>query len=188
MKRTCSVDGCETESKTRGMCRVHYLRWYRRGTTHDITPEERFWAKVDKTETCWLWTGSQRGNGYGQVNDRALPSRLPHRVAYIWAHGPVPDGMVLDHKCRAPLCVNPDHLHPVTQQQNTENRVASPVSKTGVRGVSWHKKARKWIVFVGHAGESHYGGLFERIEDAEAAAIALRNRLMTNNLTDRPAD
>jgi hypothetical protein len=76
----------------------------------------RFWAKVNKTETCWLWTGTAPA-GYGQisVNGKAVPS---HRWAYEQAKGPIPNGLQLDHLCRVTRCVNPDHLEPVSARVN----------------------------------------------------------------------
>lgn len=83
----------------------------------DVTT--RFWAKVDKRapEGCWLWAAST-ANGYGQfvINKRHF---CAHRVAYMLLVGPIPDGLQLDHLCRIPLCVNPSHLEPVTQKENT---------------------------------------------------------------------
>ena len=78
---------------------------------------ERFWEKVDKTATCWLWRASIRNHGYGRikVNGRAEQA---HRVAYELLVGPIPEGLTLDHLCRVRLCVNPAHLEPVTQKVN----------------------------------------------------------------------
>ena len=79
---------------------------------------ERFWEKVDKTETCWLWTGATGGgSGYGQIWTYAGLGPA-HRVAYLLLKGPIPHGLVLDHLCRTPACVNPDHLEPVTMREN----------------------------------------------------------------------
>lgn len=81
------------------------------------TVESRFWAKVNKTESCWIWTGN-KGAGYGRF---ALTSRQfigAHRYAYELLVGPIPAGFQLDHLCRTPACVNPDHLEPVTMLEN----------------------------------------------------------------------
>jgi hypothetical protein len=81
-------------------------------------PTSRFWAKVEKTDTCWLWTGATQTNGYGRVAwDGKVP--LAHRVSYELENGPVPDGLHLDHLCRVRNCVRPDHLEPVPQRTNT---------------------------------------------------------------------
>lgn len=78
---------------------------------------ERFWAKVDKTGDCWLWTAFRR-RGYGRftVNGRMVNA---HRYSFELAGGTVPDGLVLDHLCRNRSCVNPAHLEPVTSRVNT---------------------------------------------------------------------
>lgn len=81
-----------------------------------MTPEERFWSKVEKTDGCWLWTGALNGGGYGRFN---VGRRLyAHRAAYLMFVGPIPDGLQIDHLCRVRHCVNPDHLEPVTHAEN----------------------------------------------------------------------
>ena len=81
-----------------------------------MTVAERFWSKVNKTETCWLWCGTTP-NGYGQfhVDARKIPA---HRWAYEQAKGPIANGLHLDHLCRVTRCVNPDHLEAVTPREN----------------------------------------------------------------------
>ena len=109
-----------------------------------------------------------------------------HRLTYAFAHGEIPVGLQIDHKCRVRDCVNPDHLQAVTTKQNMENRTGPPSTNTsGVLNVSWHKGAGKWWVNVRHNGKTYSGGYHTDIDDAEQAAIALRNRLFTNNLKDR---
>ena len=82
-----------------------------------VPVEERFWSKVEKTDTCWLWTASLQSTGYGQISVDRRP-RLAHRVAYEMLVGPIPAGLELDHLCRNRACVNPDHLEPVTHKVN----------------------------------------------------------------------
>lgn len=79
---------------------------------------ERFWPKVEKTATCWLWRGALSTWGYGRIkgNDRRILQA--HRVAYELAVGPIQDGLDLDHLCRVRACVNPAHLEPVTRRVN----------------------------------------------------------------------
>lgn len=69
---------------------------------------------------CIEWTGSTRPNGYGRLEiGRNRFSALSHRVAYFLAHGPIPEGLVIDHVCRNASCVNVDHLEAVTPKENT---------------------------------------------------------------------
>lgn len=79
---------------------------------------ERFWSKVDTTGDCWLWRGSRNTKGYGsfRVGNKTL---TVHRIAYELLIGPIPDGLTLDHLCRNPVCVNPNHLEPLTGRENT---------------------------------------------------------------------
>lgn len=77
----------------------------------------RFWAKVDKTSECWLWTGATTRGGYGHIKIDGQMQRA-HRVAYELAGQVIPRGFDVDHLCRTRLCVNPAHLEPVTRRQN----------------------------------------------------------------------
>lgn len=83
--------------------------------------EDRFWQRVRKTETCWLWTGYRNDNGYGQVGFNGHV-RLAHRVAYTLAFGIIPEGMDVLHHCDNPSCVRPDHLFLGTQLDNIRDR------------------------------------------------------------------
>src|SRR5690348_5568596 len=99
------------------MCAMHLSRKYRHGDPH-YTPEQRvldaaerrFWKLVNKTETCWLWTG-RLNHGYGYFRVTILPGGSAHRFAWrVMGRGEIPVGMQLDHLCRVRNCVNPDHL------------------------------------------------------------------------------
>lgn len=79
---------------------------------------ERFWAKVDQSGDCWIWNGSRTTKGYGTFwAERA--TWYAHRFAYEALIGPIPDGLVIDHLCRNPACVNASHLEAVTTAENT---------------------------------------------------------------------
>ncbi len=190
MDSTCSIPGCNRSALAREFCGLHYQRWRRNGApvlqpTKSV--EQRFWEKVEKTETCWLWTAGCGRDGYGYFNASGSAMVGAHRVAYQWLVGPIPDGMQLDHTCHVRRCVNPAHLQPVTAQKNQENRPPGrrKNNTSGVRGVSWSKQQNKWQVYATVKRKMHHGGFFDSLADAEQAAIALRNRLMTNNLIDR---
>lgn len=129
-KATCSVEGCALPAHGRGWCRSHYMRWWRYGATDGEpqrpSPSDRFFAKVQRTETCWLWTGSKSPLGYGgfRVGGRAGRLVPAHRFAYELLVGPIPEGLFLDHLCRNPPCVNPAHLEPVTHAENVRRGVS----------------------------------------------------------------
>src|ERR1700676_5168759 len=81
------------------------------------TIEQRFWNKVNKTDTCWLWTGSKGQWVHGQFwNGKRLINA--HRISYEWNVGKIPAGLTIDHICRNPPCVNPSHLQAITMRDN----------------------------------------------------------------------
>ena len=87
---------------------------------------KRFWDKVKKTESCWLWTAAVNVHGYGRFLFDGK-SRFAHRVVLILNGIEIPKGMVVDHKCRVRNCVNPEHLRVVTKSTNsTENSISPP--------------------------------------------------------------
>jgi hypothetical protein len=92
-------------------------------TATGVSTEQRFWAKVRKTDTCWLWTGTVGPGGYGRFHS-GKQVRV-HRYAYRLLVGPIPRLRTLDHLCRVKLCVNPDHLEPVRRTENTRRMLVA---------------------------------------------------------------
>lgn len=90
--------------------------------------ETRFWAKValPNMDGCMLWTACLTPLGYGRfaITEKRLIGA--HRLAYQLLVGPTPDGLVLDHLCRVPACVAPDHLELVTQRVNVLRGEGTP--------------------------------------------------------------
>lgn len=66
---------------------------------------------------CWTWLGSKTPSGYGQMMVGSKNCRA-HRLVYEILEAPIPLGLVLDHLCLNPSCVNPRHLEPVTIGEN----------------------------------------------------------------------
>lgn len=78
----------------------------------------RFWEKVDKTQDCWLWTAAPTSQGYGSFYRIDRSRVYAHVFAFLTCKGPIAEGLELDHLCRNPLCVRPDHLEAVTHREN----------------------------------------------------------------------
>lgn len=92
--------------------------------------EERFWEKVmpEPNTGCWLWLGGwgagRKGQRYGMFNSGS-GEWYAHRFSYRLHRGEIPAGLVIDHLCRNRVCVNPDHMEIVTQEEN-KRRGTSP--------------------------------------------------------------
>lgn len=86
----------------------------------------RFWSRVEKMPNggCWLWRGTIDKGGYGLFRVGPL-GRRAHRIAWELLRGPFPEGLVADHLCRNPPCVNPDHIEPVTNAENLRRGVGT---------------------------------------------------------------
>lgn len=191
MKPECKYHNCSRPAgKALGYCNAHYDR-NRKGKpmdppirNHWASAEERFWAKVHKTDSCWLWTGATY-NGYGIFRQDGK-AQLAHRVLHRWTKGPIPDGIQLDHMCHNRSCVNPDHVRFSDWETNGQNRAsANKNSKTGIRGVYWNKERLGWFAAITLSREVIRRGPFAEISDAEKAAVELRQTHMPFSLLDR---
>jgi hypothetical protein len=85
-----------------------------------VTPVERMLSRtvIDPASGCWLWTGCKI-RGYGQTSVGGGKRGRVHRVSYEHFRGPIPEGLTIDHLCRTPACLNPEHLEAVTSAVNT---------------------------------------------------------------------
>ena len=79
---------------------------------------ERFWKYVNKTDSCWLWTGGKNNQGYGHFDGKRI---LAHRCSWELAFGKIAAGISVLHNCPAGdnrACVNPAHLWIGTKLDN----------------------------------------------------------------------
>jgi len=90
---------------------------------------------------CFLWFGALNDGGYGRIKHK-MKFRRAHIVAWELAHGKVPDGLVIDHKCRVRCCVNPDHMELVTIGENIRRGVRHRIAN-GEHPCPWTLKHGK---------------------------------------------
>lgn len=190
--RLCTFKDCGKKHKGRGLCTGH-IKQERAGIPltplkskvwrHD-TAEDMFWHHVGITEECWYWLSDKNNKGYGDIKHHS-GRWLAHRLSYELHKGQIPPGLVIDHLCHVPDCVNPDHLRAVTHKQNMEHRSgAQSNSTTGVRGVSPTPSGSFRARLKDNKVERHLGR-FDTVEEAEAAVIAERLAVFSCNDQDK---
>lgn len=88
---------------------------------------ERFMSKTREADNgCREWLGDKSNSGYGRfwIGPEKSKKALAHRWSYEYHVGTIPEGLVIDHLCRNKLCVNPEHLEPVTAAENVRRGVS----------------------------------------------------------------
>ncbi len=139
----CTEPGCTRKARGRGLCGMHYQCRWKNGTLWDIKEwtregnglkrdfETRWKEDVDKNgpNGCWIWKPTKGVKGsYGKIPvwNGCRPTELTaHRVAYEKFVGPIPEGMLVLHKCNNANCVNPDHLYTGTHKDNMRDLAES---------------------------------------------------------------
>ena len=133
---SCAIPGCPNEVHCRGWCMGHYGRWRRHGNptagrVMGRTPMQRFMDLIDRAESgCWMWTGSKTKYGYGTFTEGGRFIKAHRWAVENIAGEAISDGMHVDHLCRTPSCVNPEHLEIVTPRENTQR--ALPYRRDGL--------------------------------------------------------
>lgn len=132
---TCDRPDCNEPFAARGMCRKHYMAWYRSTPKRLRTPapgisrltvEERFWSKVDRSDdpdACWPWKPPRDPKGYGEFHVSPERGKVrAHAFAVELTTGqPCPPGREGCHRCDNPPCCNPRHVYYGTRQQNVDD-------------------------------------------------------------------
>lgn len=149
----------------------------------------RFWARVQKGEGCWLWTGAVSTNGYGAFGRWHGDSSGAHRTAYELAFGEIPPGLFVCHRCDVKRCVRPDHLFLGTHADNMADRNAKGRQARG----------EKSIPHTLHRGQAHPNSKLtgeqvleiRRLRSAGAAVLELASRFsvsksLIHNVTRGP--
>lgn len=100
---------------------------------------ERFWSRVEITDSCWLWNGHGDGRGYGFIRFNAKQWRT-HQFSWMLHFGPIPSGMYVCHTCDNPRCVHPAHLFLGSHADNmrdkaNKGRAAMKVTADDVKAI-----------------------------------------------------
>ena len=184
MTTACLVDSCDQPRRARGWCNPHYQRWAKHGDplggrgARYRSPEDAFVARTEPLawSGCLIWTGSVNSHGYGQIGVNGLVTAA-HRYAWEREHGPIPEGMKVDHRYHCdPACCETSHLRLATNRQNMQNRSgAQRGSGTGVRNV--HRSRDRYCVRIKVDGVERRFGAYDTVEEAARVAASKRAEL-----------
>lgn len=112
-----SQSGVAKRLDREGIKRRAYGTWSKRDD------KDRFYEKMipEPNSGCWLWLAGADQYGYGKfhLNGKKITAQ---RASYILHVGDIPQGHEIDHLCKNPTCVNPDHLRAVTKSENLSGR------------------------------------------------------------------
>lgn len=103
----------------------------------ELNNPDRFWSKVNKTDTCWLWIAGTDKDGYGlfKISNKMFKA---HRLSWEIKFGAIKDNLWVLHKCDNPPCVNPKHLFLGTHQDNTDDKLLKNRQPRG-ENMPWSK-------------------------------------------------
>lgn len=107
---------------------------------------------VTDVDGCWRWLLAVDKDGYGKSK-----AGRAHRMSYEIYRGPIPDGLMLDHLCRKPGCVNPAHLEPVVAKVNTARGIVAERSSAEWQpgGVLREAHYRRFAATATHCPNGH---------------------------------
>jgi hypothetical protein len=120
----------------------------------------RFEAKINKTDSCWLWTGHKIKDGYGHIHLNKTMI-LAHRLSYMIYKGNIPEGLVIAHTpiiCHNRACVNPDHLTAKTMKENCLDKILDGTNKPKLTAVQVIEIRR--LLSLGELNHGEIGKMF----------------------------
>jgi hypothetical protein len=129
---------------------------------------EKFWQRVEKTDSCWLWLGPKDKAGYGLTKIRVNGRWITKRAHVVSFNKDIPAGMQCDHTCNNTGCVNPDHIEVTTPWEN--NRRGNSAAA---------KNARKTHCSNGHElvdGAYYLVKRLRSVNPERVCKICLKNR------------
>ena len=177
--KICSVEGCKKRFYAHGFCRRHYDSVRRHGDAEPRRyddPNEAFSARTEQQDDCLVWTGYRNTRGYGRLraNGKLV---YAHRYAWERDNGPVPAGMMVDHICHNPSCVEVTHLRLASQAENMRNLSgARSDSRMGVRNVRKLPNGN-YHIQICKDGTKRSFGTYATLEEAKSVAERERKRL-----------
>ena len=134
-------------------------------------PLHHFQSKREQSGLNKRYAGKVAGatNAYGYITSCLRGHRvMMHRVAWVMTYGNIGE-FQLDHINGIRTDNRIDNLRPVDNQENHKNMKLFSTNTSGVPGVSWDKRTRRWRVQIRHCGKWIYLGRFECFQDAVVA-------------------
>jgi hypothetical protein len=204
-RNTCIEEGCErgTRNRNGNYCSVHIKKRLRAGLSVEDeniceraksawntirkngpqTEEEYMLSKrswIDEEKGCWRSDLYPSGDGYisGQFRNKAFKF---HRKMYELRNGPIPDGLIVRHKCDVPGCFNPDHLELGTKKDNRQDFMKrNPNAKEIMKVAKAHATEGTLNFWAGMSEEEKADFVKRR---AERQAELRRERLENDSLS-----
>lgn len=142
----CSIKICERKAGTRGLCGLHYKRFWRKNqlkafeTKFKFFPHDKESQKIfikensnfNKLSDCWEWKFCKDIDGYGVIGINNKTMKI-HRLSFIAFNGEIKDNLSILHSCHNTSCCNPSHLRSGTTLDNMRDKVMAGRQPNGYK-------------------------------------------------------